>query len=302
MVLGPTGNVDQLQRDVGGANKTETTKVGKYWIGSGTTNKSTIEGGGQKKESKKKKSNAENQEVQRERQQVMPLVYARTSQPAQQLASNISSGSNSSDQLPAAVSPSEIACQLASQPQPRQQASICTSPSRTSALSTSTSLVHVWINILCLNEGLKVNRPRGVLRVHFRKAEFCNPSEKAFGLQTNNRAEAMACLRVLQHVPRLKDPHVQKYSQWLNDIGRKINQYHARQRCTSTREKLVQCNIWALVYDILQHRTGQTLWSPQYGHNKCSFNDKGDNTPTAAEAMCTVKADGTFGFLGDQLC
>ena len=52
-------------------------------------------------------------------------------------------------------------------------------------------------------------------------------------------------------------------------------QYHARQWRTSTSQKLVHSDIWALVY-ILQHRTGQTLWSHQYGHSTFAANDKVD--------------------------
>ena len=39
-------------------------------------------------------------------------------------------------------------------------------------------------------------------------SERCDPSAKVFGVQTNDWAEAMACLRVLQHVPQSKDLHV----------------------------------------------------------------------------------------------
>ena len=34
------------------------------------------------------------------------------------------------------------------------------------------------------------------------------------------------------------------------------------------------CDIWAFGYEIVQQHTGQTLWSHQYGHNNCPFNDK----------------------------
>ena len=82
-------------------------------------------------------------------------------------------------------------------------------------------------------------------------------SEKVFGAQTNNRAEAMACLRVLQHLHRSRDLHVHTDSKWSHVLISK--QYHDRQRRTSTRQKLIHCDIWATVYDVLHRRTGQML-------------------------------------------
>ena len=53
---------------------------------------------------------------------------------------------------------------------------------------------------------------------------------------------------------------------------------------TSTRQKLMHCDIWAMVYDVLQQRTGQTLWSHQYDHSRCPFNDKADALAKQAAA------------------
>ena len=39
-------------------------------------------------------------------------------------------------------------------------------------------------------------------------------SENVFGAQTNSRAEAMACLTVLQHVHRSRDLRVHTYLKW----------------------------------------------------------------------------------------
>ena len=107
--------------------------------------------------------------------------------------------------------------------------------------------------------------------------------KKLFGSQTNNRAEAMACLRFLQHVHRSGDLHVHTDSKWSCDIILQIRQYHDKQ-WRSTRQKLMHCDIWAMVYDVLQQRTGQTLWSHQYGHNQCPFNDKADALAKQAAA------------------
>ena len=48
-------------------------------------------------------------------------------------------------------------------------------------------------------------------------SKCCDLSELVLGMQTNNRAQAMASLRVLQHVPPFKDLHSQKYSKWAHD-------------------------------------------------------------------------------------
>ena len=86
----------------------------------------------------------------------------------------------------------------------------------------------------------------------------------------------MACLRALQHVHRSRGLPVRTYLKWPYDIGLRIKQYHGRQWRTSTRQKLMHCDIWAMVRDVLQQRTGQTRWSHQYGRNQCPFNDKAD--------------------------
>ena len=36
----------------------------------------------------------------------------------------------------------------------------------------------------------------------------------------------------------------------------------------------MHCDVWALVHDVLQQRTGQTLWSHQYGHDHGPFHGK----------------------------
>ena len=72
----------------------------------------------------------------------------------------------------------------------------------------------------------KVKRPRPGLEVHFPQSEHRNLSEKVFGAQTNNRAEAMACLRVLRDVHRSCDLHVQTDSKWSYDIIPRVKRYH----------------------------------------------------------------------------
>ena len=47
----------------------------------------------------------------------------------------------------------------------------------------------------------------------------------------------------------------------------------------------MHCDIWATGYDVLPQRTGQTLWSHQYGHNQCPVNDKADESDKQAAAM-----------------
>ena len=45
------------------------------------------------------------------------------------------------------------------------------------------------------------------------------------------------------------------------------------------------CDAWAVVYGTLQQRTGQTLWSHQYDHSRCPFNDKSDAVAKQAAAL-----------------
>ena len=82
---------------------------------------------------------------------------------------------------------------------------------------------------------------------------------REIGLQTDNRAEAIACLRVLQHAHQSHDLHVHTDSKWSYDIVLRLKQYHDRQWRTSTRQKLMRYDVWAMVYDVLQQHTGQTL-------------------------------------------
>ena len=120
--------------------------------------------------------------------------------------------------------------------------------------------------------------------MHFSQSEYRALSEKAFGARTNNRAEAMACLRGLQHVHRSRDPHAHTDSKGSYAIISRIKQYHDRQWRISTPQQLMHCDIWTMVYDVLQQRTGQTLWSRQYGHTQCPFNDKADALTQQAAA------------------
>ena len=73
-------------------------------------------------------------------------------------------------------------------------------------------------------------------------------------------------------------------SKWSYDIILRIKQYHDKQWRTSTQQKLMHCDIWAMVYNVLQQRTGQTLWSHQYGHNQYLFNDEEDALAKQAAA------------------
>ena len=78
--------------------------------------------------------------------------------------------------------------------------------------------------------------------------------------------------------------HVPTYSKWSYDIILRLKKHHDRQWPTLTRQKLTHCDIWVMVYDALQQRTGQMLWSHQYGHNQCPFNDKADALANQAVA------------------
>ena len=73
------------------------------------------------------------------------------------------------------------------------------SVSTTIALPSLRNNVHGWCDGSCLNQGSRLKRPRAGLGVHFPQS---NSSGMVFGAHTHNRAEAMACLRVLQHVQR----------------------------------------------------------------------------------------------------
>ena len=171
----------------------------------------------------------------------------------------------------------------------------------------SSTTVHVWI---VPESRLEVKRLRASLGVHFPQSEYRNLSEKVFGAQSDSGAQAMSCLRVLQHTHRSQDLHPHTDSKRSHDIVWHLKQYDDRQRRSPTRQKLVPCDIWALVYDALQQCTVQTLWPHQYGHNQCSFNDKADALtkqaaappPPAAKAMCIAKTKRAFGPLGIPQC
>ena len=72
----------------------------------------------------------------------------------------------------------------------------------------------------------------------------------------------------------------------------RINQYHDRQWCSSTRQTLIPYDIWALAYDVLQQRTGQTLSSRQYGHNQCLFNVMATTTRPLLLKPCVLRRPG----------
>ena len=131
--------------------------------------------------------------------------------------------------------------------------------------------------------------------MHFPRSECRDLSENVFGMQTSDRTEAVVCLRVLQHVPRSRDLRVYPDPKRSYDIVLRLKQYRDRQWCTSTRKKLINLDIWDLVYDILQQCTGKTLWSHQYGHNTCSR-----NAHPGTNAMCTAKTERACGPLGSR--
>ena len=95
----------------------------------------------------------------------------------------------------------------------------------------------VWIDSLCLHQGPKAKRPRVGLAVPFPRAEFRDFSEKVFGLQTKDRVDAMGCLRVLRHVPRLRGLPAHTDPKRSHDVVRTVKQYRDVHRCTSTRQK-----------------------------------------------------------------
>ena len=169
-------------------------------------------------------------------------------------------------QQPSRTEPSQIASssastntansQLAQQPSRTERCQVASSSvGTTTALPSLRNIVHVCIDGLCLNQGSKVKRLRAGLGLHFLQPEYCDVSENLFGAQTNNRAEAMACLREPQQ--RSWDVHIPTDSKWSHDIILRLKQYHDRQWRSSTQQKLMQCDIWAMVCNVLQR---QTLW------------------------------------------
>ena len=72
-------------------------------------------------------------------------------------------------------------------------------------------------------------------------------------------------LRVPQYVSASRDLHVNIDLEYSYDITLHIRQYHARHWRTSTRQNLMHCDIWSMVYVILRSRTGRTLCSHQFG-------------------------------------
>ena len=46
----------------------------------------------------------------------------------------------------------------------------------------------------------------------------------------------------------------------------------------------MHCDVWGMVYGVLHQRTGQTLWSHQYDHTQCPFDDKADALAKQAAA------------------
>ena len=58
----------------------------------------------------------------------------------------------------------------------------------------------------------------------------------------------------------------------------------AQQRAQATNDQLMDCDIWAMVHDLLQHRAGQALCSHQCGHDKYPSNNKADALAKQATA------------------
>ena len=103
----------------------------------------------------------------------------------------------------------EVDRQLAQQPSRTEPSQLASSPASTAtAQPCFCDTVHVSIDGSCLNQRSKVKKPRTGLGVRFPQSDYRDVSENVFGAPTNNRAEATACLRVLQHVHRSGDVHV----------------------------------------------------------------------------------------------
>ena len=88
-------------------------------------------------------------------------------------------------------------CSTRSDRSPSRVGNTQTAPQTTrqpAALPYPPNMVLVWIDGACLNRGLKVKNPRAGRGLHFPQSEFCDLSEKIFGIQTNNGADAMACV------------------------------------------------------------------------------------------------------------
>ena len=105
------------------------------------------------------------------------------------------------------------------------------------------STVHGSIDSSCLKDRKAIARAGSGL--HCPDSEDCDLSQQMSCIHTNNRAEAMACLTVLQHVCQSKDLHA--HSIWSCDI---VLQNHARQWRASTRQRLtaVTSGRWGVMF------------------------------------------------------
>ena len=114
------------------------------------------------------------------------------------------------------------------------------------ALPTSLSTVHVWIDGSCNNQCSKVKHPRTGLGFHSPESEYCDLSEQVCCGRPSNWAEALAGLRVLQHVPLSKDLPAHRASKRSSDSVLRLQQYCDHPWRTSTRQKHMTSGLWAM--------------------------------------------------------
>ena len=97
--------------------------------------------------------------------------------------------------------------------------------------------------------------------VYFPKSEFRVLSDQLSGVQTNNRAEAMTCLRVLQRLLELQDLHAHANSKWNYDTVLRNKQHHTMQYAIcNTHLYKIKAHASCFFVDGLRELTAANRW------------------------------------------
>ena len=95
-------------------------------------------------------------------------------------------------------------------------------------------------------------------------------------VQTNNRAELYALVRLLERAPRQVPLHVHSDSLWVLERARAIRHLRERSFKNEAGKKLKHIDLWERVHSQMLGRTTETKFEHVYGHTKDTNNNRAD--------------------------
>ena len=139
--------------------------------------------------------------------------------------------------------------------------------------------VHAWIDGSALMQGTQDKEVKAGAGGHspqqqFASIEFSEPLPGA--VQTNNRAELYALVRLLERAPRQVPLHVHSDSLWVLERVRAIRHLRERGFKNEAGKKLKHADLWERVHNQILERTAQPTYEHVYSHTKDANNDRAD--------------------------